>query len=155
MNRQKKFWTVTVIAIALTLALATNLRAEQAPEHRTLRMTATAAGPYSVIEEGPLLTGLTDHTSLAIETLFPEATQVNFEAVLAPSTPKEVGNALQKLAQNLGANLALVQSDGEGSFLVLMVFSPESATFYALILHEGGTVMCIADLIVINKETQG
>jgi hypothetical protein len=120
-----------------------------------LRMTAVATGPYDAVKDKEALDSLNAHTGEVVAHYWPAASIVDLEVFYTKSAPKDVGTALAKLAQNFGTNLQIVEQDGEGSFLTIMPRSHERASFYALLLHEGGTIIVIADLVIINKETQG
>jgi hypothetical protein len=126
-----------------------------APRHGMLRQTATECGPYDMIEDAGVTQDLRDGTTETVANYFPGASIVSYEAVTSHCTPTEIGNKLQKLAQNFGSDLQLVESDGEGSFLTLIVRTPRSAVFFALIVHGDGTMLVVADLEIVNEEAQG
>lgn len=150
-----------LVALAMTLVLtepglfiagvADNLIA---PRHETLRQTATECGPYDALVDSSVIQNLRTHTDAAVANYFPQAQIVAFETVSTHCTPTDVGNKLQKLGQNFGAILKIVETDGQGSFLTVMVLDETHATFYALILHEEGAIIVVADLVIIKKGEQ-
>jgi hypothetical protein len=126
-----------------------------APRHETLRQTATECGPYDAVEDTTVVQDLRTHTDATVAHYLSQGQIVSFEAVQSHCTPTEVGNQLQKLGQNFGANLQIMETDNQGSFLTVMILDETHATFYALLVHEDGSIIVVADLVVVKKGEQG